>query len=271
MEEYVIMKQLTLEQEEQIKRLEEARVYLTNDELEKYVDDPDELTLKTGDIIPAGYKKCGHCGIYKKLYLFNRNKAASNNCTGNCKACQKETSKKSYDKNKNSRDHKEYYAAHREQKLERSKQYYLDNKDKILSKQRDYHKTSKGKKAMRRSHDKRKYLLAKNVGIAWTPELVIDRAKMGGERPICILCGQPIMHDRDIHMEHLIPVVMGGKNCFTNVACAHQLCNLQKSKDAREIEVEQVETLIERAENYMDAHPESFKEFFEQQEAEDKK
>ena len=259
------MQQRTLEQEEQIKRLEEARVYLSNEEIEQYLKSPDEVPLKTGDIIPAGYKRCGHCGLYKKLYMFNRNKAASTNCTGNCKACQKETSKKSYDKNKNTRNHKEYYLQNREKKLASSKEYYKKNKDKILSKQRDYHKTSKGRKAMQRSHAKRKYLLAKNVGIAWTPEMVIDRDKMGGEFPICILCGKPIKHERDIHMEHLLPVVMGGKNCFTNVGCAHQLCNLQKSKDAREVEVEQVEMLIERAERYMDDHPELFKEFFEQQ------
>ena len=265
------MIQHTLEQEEQIKRLEEARVYLSNDEIEAYLKEPDSLDLKTGDLIPPGYKRCGHCGMYKKLYMFNRNKAASNNCTGNCKQCQKETSKKSYDKNKNTRSHKEYYAKNRDKKLATSREYYQDNKEKILDKQRAYHKTSKGRKAMKRSHDKRRYLLAKNVGIAWTPELVIDRDKMGGEFPICILCGKPIKHERDIHMEHLLPVVMGGKNCFTNVACAHQLCNLQKSKDAREIEVEQVEMLIERAENYMDAHPESFKEFFEQQENGSKK
>ena len=265
------MNQHTPEQEEQILRLEEARVYLSNEEIEKYLQSPDEISLKTGDIIPAGYKKCGHCGMYKKLYLFNRNKAASNNCTGNCKACQKETSRKSYSKNKGTRNHKQYYAEHREAKLSRSRQYYQQNKEQTLAKQKKYHQTSKGKKAMQRSHAKRRYLLAKNVGIAWTPEMVIDRDKMGGEYPICILCGKPIKSERDIHMEHLIPVVMGGKNCFTNVGCAHQLCNLQKSKDAREIEVEQVEMLIERAENYMDAHPELFKEFFEQQEAMDKK
>jgi hypothetical protein len=43
------------------------------------------------------------------------------------------------------------------------------------------------------------------------------------------------------------------------------LCNLQKSKDAREITVEQVESLIQRSEKYMDEHPEAFKHFFESQ------
>lgn len=252
------------ETDEQIIRLEEARIYLTNADIEKYKAADDVLDLKPGDSIPMGYKKCGRCNKFKKLYLFNRNSSSSINCTGNCKECQKQTSKKSYDKLKGTRDHKQYYAEHREEKLARSRKYYQDNKEKVLSGQKQYHKTKKGQKAMQRSHAKRRYLLEKNAGIPYTTEMCIDRDKMGGERPICILCGKPIQHDRDIHMEHLIPVVMGGKNCFTNVGCAHSLCNLQKSKDAREITTEQVDDLIARSEAYMDEHPELFKDFFKE-------
>lgn len=259
------MSQIEYETSEQIIRLEEASVFLTTEDINKYKDAPDILTLQVGDVIPAGYKKCGHCGKYKKFYLFNRNRSSSTNCTGNCKECQKETSRKSYDKLKGTRDHKEYYAKNREKKLENSRQYYKENRDKVLANQKKYHKTKKGQKVMQRSHAKRRYLLEKNAGIPYTPELCIDRDKMGGEHPICVLCGKPIQHERDIHMEHLLPVVMGGKNCFTNVGCAHSICNLQKSKDAREITVEQVETLIERSEKYMDEHPEAFKDFFDSQ------
>lgn len=260
------MSQIMQETDEQIIRLEEAGVYLSNADIIKYKEAPDVLTLKPGDVIPSGYKKCGHCGKFKKLYLFNRNKSSSTNCTGNCKECQKETSRKSYDKLKGTRNHKEYYAKNREKKLASSRQYYQENKDKVLAAQKKYHKTKKGQKAMQRSHAKRRYLLEKNAGIPYTTEMCIDRDKMGQERPICILCNKPIQHDRDIHMEHLIPVVMGGKNCFTNVGCAHSLCNLQKSKDAREITTEQVDSLIERSEQYMDEHPELFKDFFDTQE-----
>lgn len=262
------MSQINIETDEQIIRLEEARIYLSNEEILKYKINADVLTLKVGDDIPVGYKKCGHCGKYKKLYMFNRNRNNSINCTGNCKECQKETSKKSYNKLKGSRSNKDYYSQNREKKLESSRQYYKDNKEKILKNQKKYHKTKKGQMVMKRAHAKRKYLLEKNTGIPYTTELCIDRDKMGGERPICVLCNKPIVHDRDIHMEHLIPVAMGGVNCFTNVGCAHSLCNLQKSKDAREITTEQVEALIERSEAYMDAHPEAFNTFFKSTENE---
>ena len=256
------MSQVGVEEDIRIIRLEEAGIYLTPEEIVAYKVEADVLDLKVGDVIPKGYKRCGGCGKYKKLYLFNRNSRSSLNCTGNCKDCQKKASKKSYDKLKGPAEYQAKYQERREEKLSRSKQYYQKNKEKILAQQHKYHKSAKGKKVMKKSHEKRKYMLAKNAGIPYTLEMLIDRDKQGGDRPICILCGKPIAHDRDIHIEHLLPVVMGGVDDFTNVGCAHSLCNLQKSKDAREITTEQVDDLIARSEAYMDQHPELFSDFF---------
>lgn len=257
------MQKYTAAEEVQLTRLEEARVYLVPEEIRKYLDGPDEIQLQIGDTIPPGYKKCGKCGKYKKFYLFNRNKAVKTNCSGNCKECQRDTSKKHYATHKNTEKHKENYLKNREKRLERSRQYYQENKDKIAQQQKKYHQSQRGKSVMKNAHAKRKYMLAKNAGIPYTLEMLIDRDKQGGEHPICILCGKSILQQRDIHIEHLIPVVMGGADDFTNVGCAHQLCNLSKSKDAREITTEQVSELIARSEKYMDEHPEYFKEFFD--------
>ena len=260
------MIQHTLEQEEQIKRLEEARVYLSNDEIEAYLKKPDSLDLKTGDLIPPGYKRCGHCGIYKKLYMFNRNKAASNNCTGNCKQCQKETSKKSYDKNKGTRDYKAYYRKNKERKQAHSRAYYESHKEELKEKHKQYRNSAAGQKVMKKAHRKRRRLLKRNQGIPYTRELVIDRDKQGGLYPICYLCNKPIT-DHKIHLDHVIPVVLKGKDCFTNIACVHETCNLKKSKDAREITTEQVKWVYDLAEGYIEKHPESFPSIFEESES----
>ena len=92
------MSQVGVEEDIRIIRLEEAGIYLTPEEIVAYKVEADVLDLKVGDVIPKGYKRCGGCGKYKKLYLFNRNSRSSLNCTGNCKECQKKASKKSYDK-----------------------------------------------------------------------------------------------------------------------------------------------------------------------------
>lgn len=244
-------------------RLEEAGIFLSADELAVYYRHPDALQLKEGDSVPVGYKRCGHCGVYKKYYLFNRNSSSKINCTGNCKECQKASSHKAYAKAKPKQNYKKYYAEHREEKLARGREYYQANKEKILAGQKKYHQTSQGKKVMKASHARRNALLKDNAGIPWKKEWVIDRDKQGGEFPICVLCGEPIKVERDIHMEHLIPIALGGPDDFTNVGCAHALCNLKKSKDAREINVEQVENLMILSEKYMDAHPELFEGFSE--------
>ena len=256
------MQNYTDQEEIQLGRLEDAKIYLTPEQIRKYLDSTDSIDLKVGDQIPAGYKRCGRCGKFKKFYLFNRNSGSKTNCAGNCKECQRATSKQYHVTHKNDPKRKENYIKNREQRLERSRQYYAENKERIRAQQNKYHQTKKGKTVMQNAHNKRKYMLAKNAGIPYTLEMLKERDKHGGEFPICILCGKPIEQDRDIHIEHLIPVVLGGPDDFTNVGCAHQLCNLRKSKDAREVTTKQVTQLIADSEKYMDEHPDQFQEFF---------
>ena len=243
----------------QIVRLVMAGVTAVDDFIIDYMKKPDDLGEFREDMdIPDGYKKCGGCKHVLKLYMFNVNNASKNKCTGNCKACQKKSASKSYEKTKGSRDYKAYYAEHREQKQEHGRKYYQDNKQNILAKQKAYHGSSKGKKVMRKSHAKRRKLMLNNRGIPYKREYVIDRDKMDGEFPVCYICKQPIKFEREIHLDHVVAVVLGGKDCFTNVACTHEICNLTKTKDCREVSVEHVETIIERSEKYIDAHPELF-------------
>lgn len=249
--------------EQQLIRLKEASITFSTAKAEAYINAPDEIIVADNEDIPEGYKRCGRCRKVMKLYLFNRNKQSKSNCSGNCKHCQKQAASKSYDKNKGSRDYKAYYAKNKEAKKAQGQKYYQNNKATILNKQKEYRDSPKGKKVMDKAHRKRRRLMKKNAGIPYTREMVIDRDKLGKEYPICILCGKPIENLSRLHLEHLIPVVEHGKDCFTNVACSHDTCNLTKSKDAAEITVEQVQTVADRAEAYIEAHPEMFPALFE--------
>lgn len=249
----------TEEQLVQIERLKIAGITLNEAEIEKYLTSTDDLGEATADMeIPVGYKKCGKCQHVMKYYLFNKNNSSKNKCTGNCKACQKISAAASYERTKSKRNYKKYYAENKERKQEHGRKYYKKNKEKVLQKQKQYHNSAQGKKVMQRSHKKRRDLMAKNKGVPYKKEYVIDRDKLGGEYPICYICQQPIKYDRELHLDHLVPVVLGGKDCFTNVGCTHELCNLRRPKDARDLAVEVVEEIIERAESYIDSHPELF-------------
>lgn len=243
----------------QLSRLELAEVKLDDQDLKDYLVAPDNLgAYQEGMIIPEGYKRCGGCKDVIKFYLFNVNNASKNKCTGNCKKCQRDAAEKSYKKTKKNRNYKEYYQNNKERKQEHARNYYNNNKQEVLAKQKTYHNSSKGKKVMKNAHKKRRLLIANNKGVNYNRELVIDRDKLGGDLPICYICGDPIKFAREIHLDHVVPIALGGSDCFTNIACTHQLCNLRREKDARKLEVSQVESIIERAETYMDNHPELF-------------
>lgn len=240
----------------QLARLELAGVSVPD--AHAYVEGPDSLgKYCDGMPIPEGYKKCGGCDKVLKFYLYNVNNAAKTRCTGNCKACQKESAAKSYAKTKSKRDYKGYYQANKEMKQLHHKKYYEANKDKINAKQKEYNSSKRGKKVMLEAHARRRNTLKNNKGVPYKREWVIDRDTVNG-LPECYLCGEPIKFEREIHMDHVVPVVLRGKDCFTNVACTHDFCNLRREKDARKLSIQSIELIIERSEAYMDAHPELF-------------
>lgn len=246
-------------------RILEAGIVMSTTEIDAYINSPDDLGINASMDVPVGYKRCGGCGHIKKFYLFNRNSAAKNKCTGTCKDCQRAASHKSYEKNKGTRDYKAYYKKNKAKKQAHSRAYYETHKEEIQEKQKAYRATSAGQKVMRKAHRKRRRLMKKNQGIPYTREIVIERDSRGGEFPICYLCGKPIT-DGKIHLDHVIPVVLKGLDCFTNIACVHETCNLTKSKDAREITTEQVESVHALAEEYIELHPEFFPSIFKSEE-----
>lgn len=243
----------------QITRLSDSHIVMSAEEKQAYISMPDILN-NPPDVLPKGYKRCTKCGVVKKIYLFNKNSQAKDNCTCQCKECQKGTARKSYSANKHKRTYKKYYQEHKEEKQEQSRKYYMEHKEALKLKHAAYRQTKAGKKAMTKAHSKRNQSLRDNAGIPYTKEMVLDRDRRGGTDPICYLCNQPITGA--LHLDHVIPVVMGGKNCFTNIACVHDSCNLRKSKDAREITTEQVEMIVKLSEDYMDAHKDLFPDIF---------
>lgn len=248
-----------MENNEQLERLALADVRLSEVEQTRYLSYPDVIEVK--DTVPQGYKCCTKCRKVKKLYLFNRNSSAKDGHTTQCKECQKSNAKKSYAHTKHKKQYKQYYQEHKAQKQEQSRQYYQKHKEELKKKHAAYRNTKAGKKAMQKAHQKRADTLKANQGIPYTREMVIQRDCQGGTDPICYLCGKPITTGT-MHLDHVVPVVMGGLDCFSNVACVHDSCNLRKSKDAREITEAQVEKIQKITDVFMNDHQDLFPEIF---------
>jgi len=244
-----------------LERLTLAGITMRKTEEKKYLDKPDDLgPFIEGMIIPDGYKKCGKCHHVMKFFLFNKNSGSKTNTTGNCKACQKTCAAKSYDKTKSKRNYKKYYAENKERKQAHSKKYYDTHKDTLTAKHKVYHTSAKGRKVMQKAHAKRRGLMSANQGIPYTRELVIDRDMQGKEFPICYYCVKPIkdLSGSSLHIDHVIPVAIEGSDCFTNVACMHDKCNLVKKKDASDVTAIMIANVRKMSEEYIDMHPEKF-------------
>ena len=56
----------------------------------------------------------------------------------------------------------------------------------------------------------------------WMRDTVIER-----DAGICQLCGDPVADD-DVHIDHITPVSLGGRNEINNLQVAHSTCNLRK-------------------------------------------
>lgn len=270
--------------EQQKERLELAGIHFSNEQLQEYFKSPDDLGVDAkveagiddstksqtaaiqkamdNGLIPKGYKRCGKCHHIMKLYMFNKNSGSKLNATGNCKACQKATAKKSYGKIKKKRNYKRYYAEHKEEKQEQARRYYSENKEKIDARHAEYVRSKKGKAVMQKAHAKRRNTIKENQGIPYTRAIVLDRDKQGGKFPICYLCGKPILDTTgaQCHLDHVVSLNNGGKDCFTNIAAVHKTCNLKKEKDDRNLSAEDVQKIVDLAEAYMDEHPELFDE-----------
>lgn len=249
--------------DEQLFRIAAAGIVFTDTQAKEYTTAEDDLgEVVKGSEVPLGYKRCGRCGCGKKFFLFNKNAGSKTNTSGNCKDCQKGTASKSYAKTKSKRNYKKYYQENKEMKQEHARKYYTENKDRLKETHKAYLATNKGKRVMKKAHSKRRQALATNKGIVYTRAMVIERDStfIGHELPLCYLCLKRIddTSGASLHLDHVVPVVTGGLDCFTNIACTHNDCNLRREKDARLLTSEQVETIIERAEAYIDEHPEQF-------------
>jgi 5-methylcytosine-specific restriction endonuclease McrA len=45
---------------------------------------------------------------------------------------------------------------------------------------------------------------------------------------VCHLCGGAIPSLDDLHMDHVIPLILGGPHAADNIRPAHAFCNLSK-------------------------------------------
>ncbi len=172
-------------------------------------------------------KICSKCKTIKSIDNFHKNTSRKNNIQSVCKECKKEY----YEKNKDKIIQQRMNRYHNNK--DKEKKYYSINKDKILIYAHDYYQEN--------IHKIKKYLKSPS-GIASSFKCRSKRRSKIKEDKIsisdiilikknakeCYWCRKSIKNKK-IHLDHYIPIKLGGRNIIENIVVSCQKCNQIKS------------------------------------------
>jgi len=190
-------------------------------------------------------KNCARCGVEFIPRTWNAK------FCGECKPKMKqEYNHKYYAKRRDEHCEycKQYYAAHREEHLERVKQYVTKNYEQVQEYLRERQRDPKRKEYAReysrkwridnpditRMYDHKRRARVKGNGGSYTLDEINDLFEK--QEGFCFYCGELLYSsfDKDIHVEHKIPLSRGGTSNISNIALSCARCNLQKGTRTHE-------------------------------------
>jgi len=165
-----------------------------------------------------------------------------------CKKCVLSKLKENYNNNKTEKIQKakEYrdknkelikirrrfkYLKDREIILKRVKDYYNKNKDKIAITSKEYRRNNIESILISNRNRKNK-LRALSVNSDITNTYLAELLKNSLKCPIC---GSKYINKSDKHIDHIIPISVGGEHCKDNIRVICKRCNLTRPKDGRDI------------------------------------
>lgn len=181
-------------------------------------------------------KRCYRCKTIKNSSEFYNNKNKKSGLMDECIICYKEYKKEHYSRHKEYIKNRslKYYYEHREQVLNTVSNYYYNNKEEITRKIKEYRKTDKWKIVNTVGQSKRQERI-KNTdnGTITTNSLVLLLHKQNGK---CAICEKllDLTKKFSVHLDHIIPICVGGEHTLENVQWTCSKCNLGKKKHTYE-------------------------------------
>jgi len=120
-----------------------------------------------------------------------------------------------------------YYLLHRKECREQSRKYYIKNSDKVKARVATYRLANydKARATSDRVQARRRARMTGGTFENIDRNLVFKRD--GGR---CHLCGKRV--EKAWHLDHIIPIALGGAHEYRNVAVACVHCNLSKNRKA---------------------------------------
>jgi len=193
-------------------------------------------------------QKCNKCGEWKSFEEFPKHKNMKYGIDTTCKECTRERVKKHLEENReekkkylnnyykeNKKDikikQKEYYIKNREAIRKYWKKYYKEHKEEKKEYLRKYYKTPEGQSAHTASRAKRRSKI-KSFNTDITAEFLTN---LWEETHTCEVCGKELIDKKDAHLDHIVPLCIGGEHMGYNVRYICSQCNLKRPKDGSDL------------------------------------
>lgn len=165
-------------------------------------------------------KTCGKCGDSKPVTEYGKATNRVDGLQSWCKSCK--AAYQSANREKHSISSASYYAANREKVRARAAGYYAANKDEYSIRSAKWHAANP---EARRIREQNRRARKREVGGKLSGGLAERLFKLQRGKCACG-CGQPL---GDVyHLDHIMPLALGGTNTDNNIQLLRQRCNNQK-------------------------------------------
>ena len=188
-------------------------------------------------------KRCTICKIKKPFSEFHKAHNIKDGYKGQCKSCRR-IEKRLYKKKNKKKELKQQreWRANNPHKIKeynlkykiRIDIYYYENSDKVKNRMKEYNKTEMGKKVAR-LHSRKYRALKKTVADNTITHTSLENLKQLQDNK-CYHCGCELQYSIpfEVHLDHYIPISKGGIHSINNVVWSCKTCNLKKSANLLE-------------------------------------
>lgn len=173
-------------------------------------------TLKEGENVLF----CSKCGKSKALDSFSIDKRSGVGYQTACKECEKKY------RLLNIEARRTYIERTKKERASSMRQYYLANAKKINAWRRNYY-SEKGHLAIRLANESRRAQKVTTDDGSITAEAI--EVMFLYQNGCCVFCHEEFHHgQKGFHIDHIVPLSMGGKHILKNIQLLCPKCNLQK-------------------------------------------
>ena len=172
----------------------------------------------------AGEKSCSSCNKSLPLEMFNKDKSKKDGLSSSCSDCNKERSKKWREENRERflLSMRNWYQENKEHACAANRKWASENVDLMRKYGREWASRNKEYTLMQ-VHKRR----AKKREVGGKLSVGLKEKLYKLQKGKCACCGANL--DGVFHMDHIVPLALGGANIDSNIQLLRPACNSSKN------------------------------------------